>query len=76
MLSHGFLIDMVILSDDAGQFNVLIHTLCWIHAEPGVKALTMSNEIQIKAVEWARNEVWEIYKALRDYKNSPNQEEN
>lgn len=75
ILSHGFPIDMVILSDDAGQFNVLIHALCWIHAERGIKALTMSNEIQIKAVEWARNEVWEIYKALRDYKNSPNEEE-
>ena len=75
ILSHGFPIDMVILSDDAGQFNVLIHALCWIHAERGIKALTMSNEIQIKAVEWARNEVWEIYKALRDYKNSPNEKE-
>jgi hypothetical protein len=75
ILSHGFPIDMVILSDDAGQFNVLIHALCWIHAERGIKALTMSNEIQIKAVEWARNEVWEIYKALRDYKNSPKEEE-
>jgi hypothetical protein len=75
ILSHGFPIDMVVLSDDAGQFNVLIHALCWIHAERGIKSLTMSNEIQIKAVEWARNEVWEIYKALRDYKNSPNEEE-
>ena len=75
ILSHGFPIDMVILSDDAGQFNVLIHALCWIHAERGIKALTMSNEIQIKAVEWARNEVWEIYKALQDYKNSPKEEE-
>ncbi len=75
ILSHGFLIDRVILSDDAGQFNVLTHALCWIHAERGIKSLAMSNEIQIKAVEWARNEVWDIYKALRDYKNSPNEEE-
>ncbi|WP_207385681.1 IS66 family transposase [Legionella anisa] len=75
ILSHGFPIDMVILSDDAGQFNVLIHALCWIHAERGIKSLAMSNEIQTKAVEWARNEVWEIYQALRDYKNSPNEEE-
>ncbi|HAU1796575.1 TPA: transposase [Legionella pneumophila] len=75
ILSHGFPIDMVILSDDAGQFNVLTHALCWIHAERGIKSLIMSNEIQIKAVEWARNEVWEIYKALREYKGNPNEKE-
>jgi hypothetical protein len=75
LLSHGFPIDMVILSDDAGQFNVLTHALCWIHAERGIKSLTMSNKIQIKAVEWARNEVWEIYKSLREYKDNPNEKE-
>jgi hypothetical protein len=75
ILSHGFPIDMVILSDDAGQFNVLTHALCWIHAERGIKSLAISNEIQIKAVEWARNEVWEIYKSLREYKVNPNEKE-
>ena len=30
---HGFLRDAVIVSDDAGQFNVGTHGLCWIHAE-------------------------------------------
>lgn len=75
ILSHGFPIEMVILSDDAGQFNVLTHALCWIHAERGIKSLAVSNEIQIKAVEWARNEVWEIYKALREYKSNPNEKE-
>lgn len=75
ILSHGFPIDMVILSDDAGQFNILTHALCWIHAERGIKSLAMSNEIQIKTVEWARNEVWEIYKALRHYKSNPNEKE-
>src|SRR5271168_172563 len=31
--SHGFLADTVIVSDDAGQFNVGQHGLCWIHDE-------------------------------------------
>jgi len=31
--SHEFLRDAVILSDDAGQFNVGQHALCWVHAE-------------------------------------------
>src|SRR3954453_3353738 len=31
--AHKFLCDAVVLSDDAGQFNVGRHALCWIHAE-------------------------------------------
>lgn len=30
---HGLLEDTVILSDDAGQFSVGRHALCWVHAE-------------------------------------------
>jgi Tripartite tricarboxylate transporter family receptor len=31
--AHGFLPNTVIVSDDAGQFNVGQHGLCWVHAE-------------------------------------------
>ena len=31
--THGFLPNTVIVSDDAGQFNVGQHGLCWVHAE-------------------------------------------
>ena len=31
--AHGFLCEAVVVSDDAGQFNVGQHALCWIHAE-------------------------------------------
>ncbi len=31
--AHGLLADTVIVSDDAGQFNVGPHGLCWVHAE-------------------------------------------
>jgi hypothetical protein len=33
VLRHEINPDLVIVSDDAGQFNVLLHALCWIHAE-------------------------------------------
>lgn len=71
ILSHGFSNDTIILSDDAGQFNVFKHALCWIHAERGIKSLIAGNEVHQKAVDWARNEVWEIYRALLDYKCKP-----
>jgi hypothetical protein len=31
--AHGFLCEAVVVSDDAGQFNVGQHALCWIRAE-------------------------------------------
>ena len=31
--AHGLLQDAVVLSDDAGQFAVGKHALCWVHAE-------------------------------------------
>src|SRR5215207_7244330 len=31
--AHGLLRDAVVVSDDAGQFAVGEHALCWVHAE-------------------------------------------
>ena len=31
--AHEFLCNAVILSDDAGQFNIGRHALCWVHAD-------------------------------------------
>ena len=57
ILQHGFSKDMVIVSDDAGQFNVFEHALCWIHAERGITTLIPSNQMQINTVEWARKQI-------------------
>src|SRR4051794_1637543 len=32
IVARGLLTDTVIVSDDAGQFDVLTHALCWVHA--------------------------------------------
>jgi hypothetical protein len=39
VLEYGFNTDMVIVSDDAGQFDILLHALCWIHAERTIHKL-------------------------------------
>ncbi|MFA6037492.1 MAG: transposase [Legionellales bacterium] len=74
LLHYRFSRNTAILSDDAGQFNVFLHALCWIHAERGIKSLIPMNDIQQKATNWARNEIWEIYDALLSYKVTPNTE--
>ena len=70
-LSHDLSGDMVILSDDAGQFNILIHALCWIHAERIINKLIGFNDEQQAALASVRDEIWRLYKKLKEYKASP-----
>ncbi len=44
ILHHGFSRELVILSDDAGQFNVFLHALCWIHVERTIHKLNACSE--------------------------------
>jgi hypothetical protein len=45
---HGFLRETVIVSDDAGQFNIGRHALCWVHAERLVQKLdTTSRALRV-----------------------------
>ncbi|MCP3940569.1 MAG: hypothetical protein GY710_03695 [Desulfobacteraceae bacterium] len=39
IINHGYNKNMAIISDDAGQFNVFLHGLCWVHAERTVHKL-------------------------------------
>ena len=45
VLEHGFNPEMVIISDDAGQFNIFLHALCWIHAERTINKLVGFNAV-------------------------------
>lgn len=63
--------DLVIVSDDAGQFDILIHALCWIHAKRSIKKLGGSNEAQRNAVADVRDKIWELYQDLKTYKQKP-----
>jgi hypothetical protein len=71
ILEHGFNPDMVIISDDAGQFNILKHALCWIHAERTIHKLIGYNDANIKAIDDARTKIWNFYAQLKAYKESP-----
>lgn len=74
VLSHGIHPELVIVSDDAGQFNVLRHALCWIHAERTLAKLVGFNDTQRKALEQKRSEVWALYDQLKAYKAAPTPE--
>ena len=68
---HGLLQNTVIVSDDAGQFRIGSHALCWIHAERLVHKLIPFNDQQRLAVDWVRHLIWWFYADLRAYKHDP-----
>lgn len=74
MIEHGLLLDAVVLSDDAGQFRVGNHALCWVHAERLVNGLDTFNAAQRKAVDWVRRLIWWFYADLKLYAEAPTAE--
>ncbi len=74
VLEHDSMRDLVIVSDDAGQFDVLQHALCWIHAERVFVKLVGFNDAQREALDSVRTEIWELYAELKAYKTAPDQE--
>ena len=69
--AHGFLHDAVIVSDDAGQFAVGQHALCWIHAERLVHKLDTFTDHQRAAQQRVRALIWQLYADLKDYRSCP-----
>ncbi len=68
---HGFLKDAVILSDDAGQFNVGHHALCWVHAERLIHKLDAFTNRHRAALERIRARLWWLYGDLKAYCRDP-----
>lgn len=68
---HGFLRDGVIVSDDAGQFKVGQHGLCWVHAERLVHKLDTFTDQNRAAQSTTRAAIWQLYSDLKAYRCAP-----
>lgn len=69
--AHGFLRDAVIVSDDAGQFAVGRHALCWVHAERLVHKLDTFTDLHHTAQQRLRSLIWRFYAELKAYCATP-----
>ena len=74
VFEHGLNPDLVIISDDAGQFNVFLHALCWIHAERTINKVVGINDEQRRAIEDIKARFWDLYDDLKAYKENPDKE--
>ncbi|MDD5410932.1 MAG: transposase [Methylobacter sp.] len=71
LLAQGIPVNLSIVSDDAGQFNVFDHVFCWIHAERIINRLIPLNDEHVKAVDDVRDQLWRLYRNLKSYKLDP-----
>lgn len=69
--AHGLINGTVIVSDDAGQFQVGHHALCWIHAERLVHKLDTFTDQHRAAQKRVRSLIWRYYRDLKTYCRNP-----
>jgi hypothetical protein len=69
--AHGFLRDAVVLSDDAGQFDIGKHALCWVHAERLAHKLDTFTDLHRAAQQRIRKLIWNFYADLKVYRTNP-----
>ena len=63
-----------ILSDGAGQFNLLVHALCWVHAERALRRLPGYTARQRQNIEEMQQLLWGYYRQLQAYPENPTAE--
>lgn len=75
LLAQGLSAELGIVSDDAGQFNVFDHVLCWIHAERPFAQLLALTERDRRAVDGVRGQIWALYQELKAYRDAPDEQQ-
>jgi len=71
VLHQGRCDGLTIVSDDAGQFNILLHALCWVHTERLIHKMLPLNETHRKEIARIRDQIWCFYAQLKRYKITP-----
>nr|WP_232432105.1 transposase [Chamaesiphon minutus] len=63
-----------ILSDGAGQFNIMEHGLCWVHIERNLRKLEGKTEQERENIADMQGLLWEYYQELKQYQQQPSRE--
>jgi hypothetical protein len=71
LIGHGVSPELAILSDGAGQYDVLVHAACWLHAERPLARLIPYSEEHRRAIAAVRGQIWELYQDLKAYRQQP-----
>ena len=71
LIAHGVSSELVVLSDGAGQYDVLGHAACWLHAERPLARMIPYSEEHRAAIARVRGEIWKLYQDLKRYRRHP-----
>jgi Transposase IS66 family len=71
LIAHGVSPELAVLSDGAGQFVILVHAACWVHAERPLARMIPHNEEHRLAIEQVRQQIWELYQDLKAHRQQP-----
>src|SRR4051812_14495569 len=71
LIAHGVSPELAVLSDGAGQFDVLVHALCWLHVGRPLERLVPHDEKHRQVLEQIRQGIWELYTGLKAYRETP-----
>jgi Transposase IS66 family len=71
LIESGASPELVILSDGAPQFDLLVHASCWVHIERPLARAIPYNEAHRLAIEQVRQQIWELYQDLKAYREKP-----
>ncbi len=73
LIYNGFNLNLAIISDDAGQFKIFLHGLCWVHAERSIQKIIGFNDRHNQLLKEAKTDIWQLYNDLKDYRLHPNE---
>jgi len=73
VIHNGIPRNLGVHSDDAGQFDVFLHSLCWLHEERHYRKLIMTTDEARADLERVTSQIWTIYQALKAYKKGPSE---
>jgi len=73
LVARGVSPELVVLSDGAPQFVVLVHASCWVHAERPLAKLVPYNDEHRIAIETVRTHIWDLYQELKAYRLEPDE---
>ena len=71
LIAHGVSTELGIRSDGAGQFNILVHIACWIHAERPLTRMVPYSDEHGTAIEKAAADLGALSESQRIVWNRP-----
>jgi Transposase IS66 family len=71
LMSGELSVPLKILSDGAGQFNLLQHGLCWVHAERSLRRLQGNTSTHRANIAEIQELLWSYYRLLQQYQQQP-----